>query len=95
MIHIPLIKPNLVGGTTLKDGLVSVWEFNEDGFDGRSVIYDAHSDCDGTNYGGTQNQSSPANLGSSYFFDGEFVNYANLGFPALWDDVNTKATFSF
>jgi hypothetical protein len=23
------------------------------------------------------------------------VNYANLGFPALWDDVNTKATFSF
>lgn len=52
MIHIPLLKPTM--GTTLKEGLISCWEFDETS---GTTAYDSHGANDGVNNGALINQA--------------------------------------
>lgn len=87
MIHVPLLLP--VVGTTLKNGLVSVWELNEtSGTD----VFDAHGSNDGVNNGATVNQVGVTNLTPCYEFNAS--DYITMG-NVLNFDTSDPFSYSF
>lgn len=66
MMHV-LAGQSSGGGTTLKTGLVSCWEFNETS---GTTAYDSYGTNDGTITGATVNQTGLPNLTPCYNFDG-------------------------
>ncbi len=84
------------GGGTLKNGLISVWEFNEtSGTD----AFDAHGSNDGTIVGATVNQTSVTNLDKCYSFNSSdrvtmpTFNFLSGDFSvSFWIDANSKAS---
>lgn len=65
-------------GTTLKNGLISCWEFEETS---GSTAYDNHGANNLTNSGATVNQAGKT--GKAYSFDGSDVLYKNSGNDAF------------
>ena len=61
MMHV--LASQGAGGTTLKTGLLSVWEFDETS---GTTAYDAHASNDGTTFGATVNQTGKINKAYDY-----------------------------
>lgn len=93
MIHIPILRPNL--DSSLKAGLVSVWEFNE--ISG-STSLDSHSSNDGIIHGAAINQVGV--LDKCYKLDGygDYIEYGEYNNPdwsiSLWFKTISTSTTS-
>lgn len=93
-----IINPYRFGGakTTLKDGLVSVWEFDETT---GLTAFDSHGSNNGTNNNATINQSGLINKAYSYNGTSSYISFGSSLFPtdgsawsfSYWAKLNTTA----